>query len=173
MVKSNIRRSRQEDMEGAWMPVWEHAVARTLAVLIGVLVMVCVRVTADPDAATMGFGQYEAAMQPPVDHGAAIKALSQVRRDEPGQSLWCLERLVPLYEKLMSASWTGTIDGDESSVDIDATGGPIEARGRIRLRAGFGRWTYNRTIFQVSGNVGTAPDFDVSVPLPTTIAWIQ
>jgi hypothetical protein len=68
-----------------------------------------------------------------------------------------------------NATWTGNVDADDSSLDIEFTGGPINARGRVRVKAGWGRWAYNRVIFQVSGQIGTAPDFGVRIPLPSTV----
>lgn len=70
-----------------------------------------------------------------------------------------------------AATWIPELSADESSITFDAKGGPVEARGRVPIKAGFGRWTYNRILLQVSGVVGTAPDFDVDIPLPSTITW--
>lgn len=67
----------------------------------------------------------------------------------------------------LQASWDGDLDADDTSVDIHLEGGDVNARGRFRVKAGWGRWTVNYTIYQASGKVGTAPDFDFSIQLPS------
>ena len=76
-----------------------------------------------------------------------------------------------LGEVGISATWTGDLSGDERYVAVNLQGGPVEARGRVRLRVGWGRWTYNRILLHVGGEIGTAPDLNVNISLPTRVSW--
>jgi len=65
----------------------------------------------------------------------------------------------------MTTSWTGDASSDDYNITLSAYGEDVNAKGRVRIKTGWGDWTYNRILLEVGGRIGKAPNFSFSVPL--------
>jgi len=68
-----------------------------------------------------------------------------------------------------SLSWDIQIEGEDNLITLDATGNDVNLNGRVKVRLEIGWFEYHQEILRVSRRVGKAPDWSVTIRLPSTV----
>jgi len=68
-----------------------------------------------------------------------------------------------------STSWAVSAHGDESAVSFDFKGKDVYFNARGRVVVTYLEWEFSHELLRYSGRLGKAPDFGLTIPIPSTV----